>query len=334
MVQPVIRFRRGNISPSFLFSSHRWVLPLLLLVGVSPQRAAERVIFHPGWFASAQFAGVFSALDRGFYRDAGLDVSIEPFAFGQNGPAAIDAQPEICALGTIEGYILLQKRNDGADLKALAAMLQESPAGYMSLASSKVRSVRDFSGQRVGVHKFGDALYGWFTRKAGLAPGAAQMVFVGDDVTLLTRGKIEVMQGYATEEFIRLQDLTDNSSHFLSFTSLGFPSYSEILYTTAGQVDRHAATLKKFIAATRQGWIYALDHPRDAIASLATRMDQTVDLEHLRKTLTALKPYVCPDNHEALAPMDPGKWRTVQQVGLEAGLIRQIEPTEHFLLNW
>lgn len=325
---------RGNYSPSFLFSISCLTLFLPVTLTANPTAVATKVVFHPGWFASAQFAGVFTALDRGFYHDAGIEVEIEPFAYGQNSPAAIDARPDVCALGTIEGYILLQKRSAGVDLKALAAMLQESPAGYMSLASSKIAGVRDFRGHRIGVHKFADALYGWFTRQAGLGPNDTTMTFVGDDVTLLTRGEIDVMQGYATEEFIRVQELSAGLGRFISFASLGFPSYSEVLYTTAGQINRHAATLRRFVAATRRGWSYALAHPEEATAAVAGRLPAASDRAHLRKTLDALRPFICPSGREPLAPMDPEKWRTVQQVGVEIGLVQHAERVEGFLLNW
>ena len=331
MTRPVIHSRRGNQFPSCYFFPRLLGLFAALLISA---QAAERVIFHPGWFTSAQFAGIFTALDQGFYRDAGLEVEIEPFAYGQNSPATIDATPETCALGTIEGYILLQKRNEGANLKALAAMLQESPAGYITLTSSKIESVRDFSGHRVGVHKFADTLFRWFIHQSGLAPGEAPMVFVGDDITMLTRGEVDVMQGYATEEFIRLQELTGSGGRFLSFRDLGFPSYSEILYTTSGQVERHAATLRKFLAATRRGWKHVLADPEEAAGVLAKHLGPVTDRPHLQKTLDALVSYVCPNDQEPLAAMDPVRWRIVQRVAFETGLIREIEPVESFLLNW
>jgi ABC-type nitrate/sulfonate/bicarbonate transport system substrate-binding protein len=307
---------------------------LTSIVMANAASAAEQVIFHPGWFASAQFAGIFVALDLGFYREAGLEVDIQPFAYGQNSPAVIDTHPEICALGSIEGYILLEKRGTGVDLKALAAMLQESPAGYMSLASAKINQVHDFSGRRIGVHKFADGLYGWFMHQAALAPTDARMVFVGDDVSLLTRGEVDVMQGYATEEFIRLQDLVAGSGRFISFTSLGFPSYSEVLYTTADQTARHELTLRRFLAATRRGWTYAFAHPEIAIASVSDRLAAGSDRTDLRKNFAALQAYVCPGGQSPLAPMDPEKWHKVEQVGVEIGWFDRKEPVENFLLNW
>jgi ABC-type nitrate/sulfonate/bicarbonate transport system substrate-binding protein len=306
----------------------------LPLVAANAAPPAERVVFHAGWFPSAQLAGIYTALDQGFYRDAGLAVEIAPFAFGQDSPAEIDAEPSTCALGTIEGYILLQKRAAGTDLRALAAMLQESPAGYMTLASSGIGRIQDFPGHRIGVHKFAEALFDWFCRRAGVPAASMRVQVVDDDITRLTGGAVDVMQGYATEEFLRVQAATAGAGRFLSFASLGFPSYSEILYTTAAQTGRHEAALRRFLAATRRGWDFALSHPEAAVDAVAARQQSAADRAHLRRALAALEAYVRPGGRAPLAPMDVPKWRALQDAGREIGLVTRIEPEDAFLLNW
>ncbi|MBC7366687.1 MAG: ABC transporter substrate-binding protein [Undibacterium sp.] len=120
---------------------HRLLAALLALSSSSALRAAETptltpVTYYADWFPGAQFAGVYVAIERGYYRDAGLDVTLVPFAYGQKTTALLDAQPETCGVATSEGYIFLQKRAAGADLKALGAVLQRAPAGFMSLRTT------------------------------------------------------------------------------------------------------------------------------------------------------------------------------------------------------
>lgn len=306
-------------------------LALSLLASLaSALPAAERVRFHADWFPGTQFAGVYVALDQGLYREAGLDVEIVPFAFGQDAITAIAGDND-CALGTIEGYIFLQKRSEGAPLFALAAMLQESPAGFMSLASAGVTRGRDFSGKRIGVHKFADPLYRWFVRLAGLAEQDVTMVFTGDDVTQLIRGELDAMQGFATEEFVRLQTLTKENVRFLSFSDLGFDAYSQIAFTTGGQLERHRETLGRFLTATREGWVRAFAQPDVAVAAVQKRIGPEADPTFLHATLAAHRPYVMPAGQTPFAPMQMEKWQRMQKTGAEMGLIRKIEPIEDFL---
>lgn len=291
----------------------------------------EPVIFYPGWFPSMQFAGVYVALERGFYADAGLEVELRPFAYGLDTPAKLAASAEVCALGSIEGYILMQKRAEGHDLRTLAAMIHESPAGFMILAQSPIRTVADFPGRRIGVHKFADPLYAFFMKRAGLDPAAANMRFVGDDPRTLIDGEVDAMQGYATEEFVRLQALTGGTSRFLSFSSLGFPSYSEILYTSGTQLERHGPALARFVEATRRGWLHAFAHPEEAVTVVADRIGPDAEPAHLRASLAAVRDYVSPGGKPPLSPMDPQRWRVIQVACIEMGFLQQAEPVEAFL---
>lgn len=304
---------------------------LVLFFGASSPARSEPVIFHPGWFPSMQFAGVYVALELGLYDEAGLDVEIRPFSYGLNTPAELAASNDVCALGSIEGYILMQRRAEGHDLKALAAMIHESPAGFMLLPDSPIRTVHDFPGHRIGVHKFADPLYRLFMNRAGLDPAAADMRFVGDDPQTLVDGEVDAMQGYATEEFVRLQAITDGKSRFIPFSSLGFPSYSEILYTTGAQLERHGPAVTRFVEATRRGWLHAFAHPEKTVAVIAARIGPDADLPHLRASLAALQAYVSPEGKPPLSPMDPQRWRAAQQACLEMGFLKQAEPLEAFL---
>jgi ABC-type nitrate/sulfonate/bicarbonate transport system substrate-binding protein len=316
--------------------------PLLLLgttlfLAHCPLRGADALqplSFYPDWFPGAQFAGVYVALDRGYYRAAGLDVTLVPFAYGQKTSALIDAAPTTCGVATSEGYIFLQKRAAGADLKALGAVLQHAPAGFMSLRASGVTSARDFAGKTIGIHAFSDPLYRWFLRRAGVAESAATMRFVGDDLTPLLRGELAVMQGFSTEEFVKLRQLVGDEARFLSFADLGFESYSQLVYTTAPQLSLHSDALRRFIAATRRGWITALAEPPTALAAIKARLDPgAYDEAFQRACLTALRATVAPGGQSPLAPLDRSKLDRLEAVCVEIGLIKVAEPVANFAVD-
>ena len=301
----------------------------LSVAGLRPSAAAEKVVFHADWFAGPQFAGLYVAADQGFFRAAGLEVEFVPFKFGLKPTAAITAA-DGCALGAIEGYIFLQQRAAGGDLRALAAMLQESPAGFMSLPAAGITSARDFTGKRIGVHAFADPLYHWFLRRASVPESAVTLVPVGNDLGLLTRGDVAALQGYATEEFVRLQQTTGGRARFLSFRELGFDSYSEILYTTAPQLERHRPAIGAFVAAVQRGWTHALAHPDDALTALRARLGSDFDEAYDRAALAALTPYLAAGG-PSLAPMLPQKWRAMEAACVEMGFLARAEPVENFL---
>jgi ABC-type nitrate/sulfonate/bicarbonate transport system substrate-binding protein len=79
-------------------------------------------------------------------------------AYGQKTAALIDAAPATCGVALSERYIFLKKRAAGADLKALGAILQCAPAGFLSLRATGISSARDLDGKTIGIQKFADPL--------------------------------------------------------------------------------------------------------------------------------------------------------------------------------
>lgn len=283
----------------------------------------ESVVFNQGWFPSAQFAGIYMALDEGLYAAAGLEVSITPFAYGRDSTAELNRDPTVCTVGSIEGYILLQKLDRGDDLIALSPMLRESPAGAMSLARTGIRSPADFAHRPIGVHAYADELFKWFAHRAGVTDDQLQIVRVDDDLAPLLSGQVDAMQGYASEEYVRLQRAAAPApTHFLSFAAMGFPSYSEMLYTTRTQVEEHASTIARFVAATRAGWHRVFADPELAGAAVARQIGPTAELDHIAAALIALRPFVLDAAGHAMPPMQAEKWRSLQTASKEMGLTK------------
>lgn len=306
------------------------ILALALLLP-SLAGASQGLTYFQDWFPGAQYAGLYVAIDRGFYREAGLDLAVHPFAFGQDAPAMMDADPRLPAVGTMEGYILLQKRAKGGDLRVLNAVLRESPAGYMSMPGRSVASAREFAGKRIGVHRYGDPLYRLFLKRAGVAASAATMVFVDDDIGRLERGEVDLMQGYAIEEGVKLRRSVGPGAGFISFRELGFDAYSQVIFATARQMRDHGPELRAFVDATRRGWAYAASHPDEAVTSVLARMPPGTEVRLEREMLVATLPFVSPSGARPLGPMDAAKWRAMSQACVEMGLIASPEDPALFL---
>lgn len=295
----------------------------------------DRLTFYFDWFPGAQFAGIYVAADQGYYQEAGLEVTFVPFAFGMNHPSLIEASTDHCAVGAMEGYIFLQQRGKQIDLVALAAQFQESPAGYMSLASNPVHSAVDFRGKRIGVHAYADPLYRLFLTRAGLKEADATMIFVKDDVESLLRGDVQAAQGYAIEEYLQLKRRIGSEARFVSFKDLGFDAYSEVLFTTRLQQERYPEILRRFVAATRQGWAEAFRAPDRAAAAVLRRIptEKAMTQAAIRSSLRALEPYVTPKGVAPLPPMNPQKWDEMQEACREMGFITQPVPARNWIFQ-
>jgi NitT/TauT family transport system substrate-binding protein len=292
---------------------------------------AESVRFHADWFPGAPYAGLYVAMDKGLFAAAGLEVTLVPFAFGQDAPAAIDADPEVAAVGFAEGYIFLQHHARRVEVCAFTAVLCESPAGLISLAGRPISSARDFSGRTLGVHRFAEEMFQWFAEQAGLGTGDYTLRVVGNELDLLANGEIDGLQGYAIEELVQAQRrFGEDRVRFLPFRDLGYSSYAQVIYSSRAKAIRHASTLAAFVSALREGWVHALANPDAALAAVLPRLDGAADPVEQRAMLHALADYVSPGGKMPLGSFDPEKWRKAGEVARAMGLIPRVEEPTAF----
>ena len=116
-----------------------------------PAAAAVPILMQLDWKANAQFAGLLLAKERGYYAQAGLDVTIRPAAEG--GPGVVKTLLDTPnAIGSAESSELLEARGKGAPIKAVATMFQGSPMALLSLEKTGIQDVKDLLGKRIGMH--------------------------------------------------------------------------------------------------------------------------------------------------------------------------------------
>src|SRR5690348_16888562 len=163
---------------------HTLVLAAGLTLGLSltSAEAADPVTIQLKWVAQAQFAGYFVAKDKGFYKDAGLDVTIKA-----GGPDV--APPQVIAGGGADVIVdwmpsALATREKGVPLVNIAQVFQKSGMELTCRKDSSVRTPADFKGKTLGVWFSGNEypFLAWMA-KLGYSTTGAQ-----PDVRVLKQG--------------------------------------------------------------------------------------------------------------------------------------------------
>ena len=123
------------------------------LTAVSAQ-ADDKVVLQLKWVTQAQFAGYYVAQDKGFYKEAGLDVEIKP-----GGPDI--APPQVIAGGGADVIVdwmpsALASREKGVPLVNIAQPFKSSGMMLTCLKETGITSPDDFKGKTLGVWFFGN----------------------------------------------------------------------------------------------------------------------------------------------------------------------------------
>jgi hypothetical protein len=114
-------------------------------------RAAELkpVTLTLDWIYQGPNAGFMVALDRGFYREAGLDVAMTP-GRGSASTAQLIAS-KAAQFGFSDGYVLGNSVARGMALKNIGGIYRRNPAGIMVLSDSDIKTPKDLEGKTVGL---------------------------------------------------------------------------------------------------------------------------------------------------------------------------------------
>lgn len=219
------------------------------------------------WLPNAQFAGILYAQNAGWYRQAGIDLTIlnwEPYT---NQVDALTGDRHIVV--STEDNLLIRARGNGAPVKAIGVMMQFSGIGWMALADSGIRTIPDLRGKRLGIHPDGEAAIQLALSRYGVAHTEVDIQEVGYDYAeLLSSHQLDAMQCLLMVEPLELAAL-GHQVNTIRGLDVGYKVYAQVLATTDHLVEQHADELVSFLDVTFAGWRAAFANPGRCAAIIA-----------------------------------------------------------------
>jgi NitT/TauT family transport system substrate-binding protein len=214
------------------------------------------------WLPNAQFAGILYAQSEGWYRQAGIDLTILDWTPYTNQVDALASDRTL--LVSTEDNLLIRARSKGAPVKAIGVMMQFSGIGWMALADSGIQSIPDLRGKRLGIHPDGEAAIQLALRHYGMAWSDVEIQEVGYDyATLLMNRQVDAMQCLLMVEPLEVAALGQQVNTIRGF-DLGYQVYAQVIATTDCLIEQHGEELVRFLQVTFDGWRAAFANPTRA----------------------------------------------------------------------
>ena len=116
---------------------------MMLLLWAQASHALEPVTLHLKWIHQFQFAGYYMALEKGFYREAGLAVTLRPNGYNGAFVSPVNAVLKGDAHYGISNSGLIRDYADGKPVVALAATLQHSAVSWLVLERPDIQNLHD-----------------------------------------------------------------------------------------------------------------------------------------------------------------------------------------------
>ena len=238
----------------FLIMAAGAVLALL------PIQAQKKFIFTPQWTAQAQFAGYYVAKEKGFYKQAGLDVDIVHPSITQPAISRVrNNESQATTLGLCQA---LEVIDDGIPM---VNILQTSMNTSLVLVSRKDVDPLKQPGMKVGI---------WSTGFGQLAICMSikehlnyEWVRFASNVNLFVSGAIDATLVMSYNEYYQLAQagvkLTERNVY--RFSDHDYNVQEDGLYMTKAYYDEHRDEARRFAEASKKGWEWAVAHPDETL---------------------------------------------------------------------
>lgn len=229
--------------------------------------ALSHVTLGLTYVPNIQFAPFYVAEQLGYYKQAGLDVTLHHHSANEDEFSAVLAGQEDAIFAG--GDEVAQARAKSANLVYIGEVFREYPVTLIVPANSPIHSAADLRGHSIGVPgEYGATYIGLLAllHSAGLSTSDVNIQSIGyTQIAALTSNKVDAVMGYINNEAVQLEQL---GTHFpirtIQVTSVQ-PMVSNGLAATSAELKAHPDEMRALVAATMRGVEYTLAHPQDAV---------------------------------------------------------------------
>jgi PAS domain S-box-containing protein len=277
----------------------------------------EKIILQLKWRHQFQFAGYYAAVEKGFYRNAGLEVVLH------EGAPEINPSDEVLAGRAQYGIsdpVLIIERNQGRPLVVLAAVFQHSPLAFFSLKQSGISSPQDLMGRRIWMRPVLEAGLVVMLRNEGVSLDKITIVPTLHGISDLIEGRVDAIAGYVTDRPFELEKRKLAYCTILPQT-YGIDFYGDCLFSSEQELQKNPERVRAFLSATLQGWEYAMKHHEEMAEIILAKYHARMTLDQLLFEAGAMEKLILPEFIE-LGHMNPGRWRHIGDVYVKAGMLK------------
>ena len=221
---------------------------------------AQQIVFTPQWLPQSQFAGYYVALEKGFYKEAGLDVVIEHTSSSDNAQNRL--REGKCNAITMNVFDAIFNIDQG--MEVVNVLQTALHTGLVIVPrNNDIKKLKDLSGKRVGI---------WRTHYYELSQIVNEdydlniewIPFV-QSVNLYISGAVDATMAMVYNEAYHIYASGFENVSFISLADYGYDFPEEGVYFTKEYYEKYPDKAKAFAEASRRGWEWTHEHPDEAL---------------------------------------------------------------------
>ncbi|QSF46368.1 ABC transporter substrate-binding protein [Paenibacillus tianjinensis] len=290
----------------------------------------KKVVLRLKWIHQAQFAGFYTAVEKGYYKDAGLDVEIRPG--GSDFPSVQMVASGSEEFGVTGADQIIIAREKGVPVKAVSTIYRKTPFVMFALKESGISKMEDLVGQKVGIKLGGneELTFRAMEKSAGIKTPDIEEMPIKYDLSPLLTGQVKAWPGYVINEVLAVQE-QGKEVNIIDPNDYGINFYADTLFTTESIINKDPEMVKSFVQASMKGWDYALENPEEA-AEFGLKYGDKLDLDHEVAMMKASIPLLEPEQLP-LGSTEEEAWDTLQKSLIELGFVKKEQDLKSLFTN-
>jgi diguanylate cyclase (GGDEF)-like protein/PAS domain S-box-containing protein len=257
-----------------------------------PANALEKVSLQLKWFHQFQFAGYYAALEKGYYREVGLDVSLLERAKKETPLSMVLS--EQAEYGISDSSLILNRLN-GSPVVVLGAIFQHSPLILMTRKEDQLFSPYELKGKKVmRQYNVDDASLTAMFHTLGVNKNNIIDVPHSFNDNDFFSGKVDAISAYISDQpYLAKQKGID--IHIIDPINYGVDFYGDMLFVSEEEMRENPKRALNFLSASIKGWQYALNNKEEIIHLIKEQYSTKKSIEHLRFEASAIERMIAPN---------------------------------------
>jgi NitT/TauT family transport system substrate-binding protein len=306
---------------------------LALGLSTGAAKAQTPLTFQLNWTAGGANAGFAAALKEGYYKSAGLDVTIvQGNGSGNTAQLVASGRSQLAYADAVAVSQLVAK---GAPMTIVSTIYQSNPNQVSALTKSNVKSLKDLAGKKVGVPAGSSqtTMLPLLWKANGLKESDMTLINMppASMVPALMQGQVDAILGSMDSYEIQLNSLGAKTDNY-RFADHGVPTVSTSIFASNAFIKDNPDVLRKFIAASLKGWTYALDNPEQTVKHVKAVFPD-VNEKLVAEELAAITPLFCSGGAKFVGKAEDAHWTRTQALLSEVKLLPEGQDPKSYYTN-
>ena len=269
---------------------------IALAMAASGEAAAQTALkFALDWKFEGPSAPYFVAIDKGFYKAEGLDVTIDTGPGSVAGIARVAAGTYPMGFFDINSLVKFQDQNPDKKVKAVMMVYDKPPFAIVSLAKTRIDKPKDLEGKVLGAPAPDGAFAQWkaFVKQNGIDASKVTINNIGFPVRepMLAAGEVHAITGFSFSSYFNMlqqKGVAARDVNVMLMADYGLVLYGNAIMANPTYAKANPKAVAGFVRATIKGVQETVKNPEAAIKSVMKRNetgDEKVELARLKMSL-------------------------------------------------